>query len=368
MQLSTLVGPGSSVSGVVLLLPLVGRSRVARSSLQQPASTATPGSIPDTDGRSSTTSRPSDGSTTRSVSQPSFRFAGSPSFRTRHGDTSSCGTSSSPRPAGFSTRACAAFASIWVAGAASLCSWRINPFYMRMILWDYTSLRGRCRAAVAGSGALVHRVHSGLIALDLRRLRGASRCGGLRQSAFSATVAVAAGAGRTDRRDSDAVRASSEDSACARSGRRSAYYLVFIGGYLGYRAYLGAYSPKRTDRGQRSSSCGRTTISAAPFQRPASEFLDGEPRIYAPVLLCLGNMVLAMGSTDTRRHAAGTARPVLGRVYSRLIWLYRFAVTSSVVETWWAYNMTAVSMVLRRAMVLDRVCANERVDASVTLV
>ena len=90
---------------------------------------------------------------------------------------------------------------------------------------------------------------------------------------------------------------------------------------------------------------------SAPFQLPLTEFLDGEPRIYGPVLLCTA-LAIVLG----RRLFANdlTARLAQFAVaYVAFVWLYRVTVTSAVVETWWAYNMVAISTALAAPVLLD---------------
>jgi hypothetical protein len=239
------------------------------------------------------------------------------------------------------------FASIWVAGASVLFL-AINPFYIRMILWDYTSYVA-VPCSIAGVALWLMASTRG------RPLWIFIVCGALYGAAvfanpLSATVAVP-------------LVLVELVAACRRGLRELGKFglrcasaalgilLVFIGGYLGYRAYLGAYAPKELIE-PTWEFIRQNDQLAAPFERPASEFLDGEPRIYAPVLLCLA-MVIAMGSRILEDTLPGRlAQYTVG--YLALIWLYRLAVTSSVVETWWAYNMTAVSMCFAVALTLDQ--------------
>jgi hypothetical protein len=126
---------------------------------------------------------------------------------------------------------------------------------------------------------------------------------------------------------------------------------VFLAGYLGYRAYIGSFSPRELVQPTLDFVRSNDEL-AAPLQRPVREFLDGEPRIYAPVLLCI-----ALAAMLGRRLIEDTLPGRLAQYaigYVALLWLYRFAVTSSVLETWWAYNMAAISMCFAVPLVLDR--------------
>ena len=91
---------------------------------------------------------------------------------------------------------------------------------------------------------------------------------------------------------------------------------------------------------------------AAPFQQPLTEFLDGEPRIWGPVLLCVA-LAVVLG----RRLLANDLPARLGQfviAYLAFVWFYRLAVTSAVIETWWAYNMVAISTCFAVPLILDQ--------------
>jgi hypothetical protein len=213
----------------------------------------------------------------------------------------------------------------------------MSPFYVRMLLWDYVSFIAvpACIAGVAfwfmGStrGRLVWYfvLAGGLLGMAVFAnplsgtvvvtLLGVDGIGALRRGVGE----VAAFIGR-----------------CASSVAGA--IVVFVGGYLGYRAYLGPFSPH--DLVEPTLAFMRQNNQlAAPFRLPVSEFLHSEPRIYGPVVLSVA-LVVVLGRRLWQDDLPGRlAQFAVG--YVLLLWLYRFTITSSVVETWWAYNMTAVS-------------------------
>jgi hypothetical protein len=213
----------------------------------------------------------------------------------------------------------------------------MSSFYLRMVLWDYTSFiavpcsiagvaiwfmaseRGRVYWQFVGAGVLL----------------GAA----LFANALSATVVGALllveGAAALRNGPREILRLATR-CLSALAGA----LLVFVGGYLAYRAYLGSYSPGEIVNPTIEFLRSQNQL-AAPLQRPISEFLRNEPRVYGPVLLSLA-LVIAWG----RRILDDSLPARLAQfsvTYVVLLWLYRVAVTSSVIETWWAYDMTAVS-------------------------
>lgn len=214
----------------------------------------------------------------------------------------------------------------------------MSSFYLRMVLWDYTSfvavpcsiagaaiwfmasVRGRVLWQFVAAGAL---------------LGAAVFANALSASVVGALLLV-------------------EGIAALRNGPReilrlavrclsalAGALLVFVGGYLAYRAYLGSFSPSEIVSPTIEFLRSQNQL-AAPLQRPISEFLRSEPRVYGPVLLSLA-LVIAWG----RRFFDDSLPARLAQfsvAYVVLLWLYRLVVTSSVIETWWAYDMTAVSV------------------------
>lgn len=238
------------------------------------------------------------------------------------------------------------FASVAVA-SASLAFLAINPFYVRMVLWDYTSFialpcavvgvalwfmastRGRPYWAFVVSGALL----------------GAAVFANAFSAVFVAPLLLVEGIAALRRGPREIARLAVRLAA---AGLGTA--LMFIGGYLGYRAYLGDLTPKDLISPTLDFARSNNQLSA-PFQRPASEFLDGEPRIYAPVLLAVATIVL-LG----RRLVEDSLRGRLAQYavgYIAVLWVYRFVVTSAAIEAWWAYNMAAVTMAFAVPVVLD---------------
>jgi hypothetical protein len=238
------------------------------------------------------------------------------------------------------------FASMTVACAAVVLL-AINAFYVRMILWDYTSYIA-LPAAIAGVAIWLMastRGHVFWSFLGSGALLGASFFSNAFSITFIGPLAVIELAAALRRDPRELGRLAVRTAAAALGG-----VLIFVAGYLGYRIYLGAFSAWDLIDPTLDVYRARDQYSA-PFQRPAGEFLDGELRIYAPVVLCLG-LVVVLG----RRLLEDTLRARLAQyavLYVIVLWIYRFGITSSVLETWWAYSMAAISMCFAVPVLLD---------------
>ena len=86
---------------------------------------------------------------------------------------------------------------------------------------------------------------------------------------------------------------------------------------------------------------GENDKNAAPYRHPVGSWLLHEPRVWAPVLVSFALVVVLRGRLLAADLAARVAQ--FGVAYTAFFWLYRFAVTSSVVETWWAYSFVVVA-------------------------
>jgi hypothetical protein len=235
------------------------------------------------------------------------------------------------------------FASRGVALAAVVLLF-LNPFFTRMLLWDY-----------AGFAA----VSAGLMGVCLwywaedRRLLWTLLPGALLATAVFANALLATAL---------LVFFAVEGVAALRHGHAAVLRLlarlgvslaaaigVFFVGYLGYAVTLGGMSPgdllEPTIR-----FVGNNAENSSPYVRPVSSWLFHDPRIWGPVVFAvaliaaLGREILGSGI------AARIAQFYVG--YLAFMWLSRFAITSSLIETWWAYNVIAVAMVPAMAVFL----------------
>lgn len=223
----------------------------------------------------------------------------------------------------------------------------MSPFYLRLVLWDYTTFVGlpasigavalwflgagprRRLLTAAGSGALVG------VAVFSNPVYG------LLIPALFGVEAVAAARGGWG-----AIREFAARIAAAVAGA----VVVFAGGYVGYRFYLGGFSPRELVQPTIDfirANDERTT----PFQVPARVWLQNEPRIYAPVIACLAIVVMMGRSLLANTLAARLAQVAVA--YTAVFWLYRKLVTSAVIETWLAYSMTALTICFAAPLVLD---------------
>ena len=220
-----------------------------------------------------------------------------------------------------------ASASIAAAAAGLL---YLNPFFSRMLLWDY-------------AGFVV--VSAGVVGFSLwwwsesRRLAWTALPGTALAIALYANVIVAIGL---------VVLFAVELASAVRLGRRALIRLalrvaiavgsaivVLVVGYVSYTRFS-ALSPDDLLRPTIDFLLSNEQ-NAAPYQQPISQWLEHELRIWPPVITSLalisilGRRVLA---TDL---PARIAQVCIG--YTAFVWIYRFAVTSSGVETWWAYDI-----------------------------
>lgn len=238
------------------------------------------------------------------------------------------------------------FSSAGVATAAVLLL-AFNPYYVRMVLWDYTSYVA-LPCAIAGVALWLMSSTRGRVFWPFvasGALLTASAFANALSVSFVVPLVAVEVIGSIRRGPAEIGRLVLRTASAAVGA-----VAVFVSGYLGYRYSIGAFSPRELVQPTIDFIRSNDQL-AAPLQRPVSEFLEGEPRIYAPPLLCLA-MVIALGRRLLEDSLRGRlAQYALG--YVALLWLYRFAVTSSVLETWWAYNMAAISMCFAAPVILD---------------
>jgi hypothetical protein len=232
-------------------------------------------------------------------------------------------------------------------GVGSVVLLTLNVFYLRLVLWDYVtfvaipaSLAGvalwprrrgrRGLVAAAGSGALLATAaFSNPLAISIiPPLLGVELLAALR------------------RRDGEQLRFLVRVIAAVAGG-----LAVFAFGALIYWTLVG-FSPYDLLRPTINFLRNQDAFAAG-YVLPVHDWIFNEPWIYAPPILLAG-MILVMG----RRLLDTSVAASLGQ-FSLLfvveLFIYRFVTTSSVIETWWAYGLTAVSMAFAGALVLDEV-------------
>jgi hypothetical protein len=154
-----------------------------------------------------------------------------------------------------------------------------------------------------------------------------------------------------------------EAIAAVRSGRREVITLVLRGcamaagallvlvvGYLGYRAYIGSFPLKLMFQATIEFIRHDSQYSAQYLVAP-SVFLRTDPSIYAPLLVCVG-VVMVLG----RSLLSNTLRARMAQfavAYTLVFWVYRFVGRTAVVELWFYYNMTAVTGAFAMPAILD---------------
>jgi hypothetical protein len=235
---------------------------------------------------------------------------------------------------GVSIYACVRrFASVPVALAAAALLY-LQPFFSRMLLWDYAGF-AEVSAALIG------------IALwywsDSRRLAWTLLPGAALAAAAFANAAIGTAL---------FVFIVIETLAALRQGRQAVIHYgarllalaasaaaVFLVGYLGYVAILGGFDPYNLLR-PTIEFVSENGKNSAPYKLPTRRWLLHEPRLWMPVITSvalaalLGRRILGVDIT------ARIAQLCVG--YTAFLWVYRFSVTSSIVETWWAYSAVVI--------------------------
>jgi hypothetical protein len=226
-----------------------------------------------------------------------------------------------------------------------------NPFFSRMLLWDYAGFLA-IAAAVTGVGLWYW-------SDDRRLLLTLPAAIALAVAVFANALLVTA----------VFVLLCVEALAAVRSGRAaasrfvarlavSAFALVavFVAGYLAYSAALGSLSPDDLLR-PTIKFLRENNKNAGPYQHPVGSWLLHEPRIWAPVLLSLALVAVLRGRLFQVDLLARAAQFCIG--YTAFFWVYRFAVTSSGVETWWAYNFVVVATAFGIGVLLHEVARHQ---------
>lgn len=251
------------------------------------------------------------------------------------------------------------FAGMAVALGAALLLY-LDPFFSRMLLWDYSGF-------VETAGGVVG-VALWFWAAD-RRLRFTILPGIALAVAVFANALVGTAV---------FVLLLVDGVAALRGGRGeilnylrrlgvllASAVLVFVVGYLSYLAILGSLTPDDLIR-PTIEFFGENNQKSAPYQHAVSSWILSEPRIWAPVVTSLA-LIAVLG-----RRLLG--RDLLARIaqvcilYTAFLWLYRFAVTSSVVETWWAYSVTVVATAPAVGVLLAELGGGSRGGARVAVV
>ncbi len=236
----------------------------------------------------------------------------------------------------------------WPVATAAVCLLMLNPFFVRLVSWDYTPFISL--PCTIGGAALWY-----LGSTRARALWTALGAGILLSAALYANVG-AAGPVLPALLGVEAI-------AALRSGRRALVTLVLrvcamvaggllvLGiGYLVYQAYVGSFPLKSMFQATIDliRSSGQT---AADYRVSPSIFLRTMPHLYAPLLVCLGTVLVLGRSLFGNTLRARMAQFAIA--YTLVIWLYRFAANSDVVEIWFYYNMTAVTAAFAIPAILD---------------
>jgi hypothetical protein len=244
--------------------------------------------------------------------------------------------------AGVALYRCATQFTSQCAATAAVLLLALDVFYLRLVLWDYVTfvqipamlvavaIWPRCSRSwglvpAAGAGVLIC---AATVSTELSFL-------------IVPPVLVVELVAVLRRGDGELVRLVARVGAALLGA-----VVIFLIGWLAYWLMVG-FSPDDMIRPTLDFLRNGTTAS---FVEPARKWIFNEPKIYAPVVLVAGMILIA------RRRLLGTdvvAR--LGQfsvVFIAELWVYRFVATDSVIETWWAYGVTAVPMAFAGAIIL----------------
>jgi hypothetical protein len=239
------------------------------------------------------------------------------------------------------------FASVSVA-AGAVCLLMLNPFFVRLMLWDYTPF---VTLSCTIAGVALWYLGS-TRARSLWTALGAGIC-------LGASLFANAGAGALVLPALIGVEA----IAAIRSGRRDAItlvlrccamvaggLLVLVVGVLGYRAYIGPFALKLLFQATIDIIRDSSQIAAS-YRVAPSIFLRQDPHIYAPLLVCVGTVLILGRSLLSNTLRARMAQFAVA--YTLVFWVYRFGGNSDVVEIWFYYNITAITAAFAMPAILD---------------
>ena len=224
-------------------------------------------------------------------------------------------------------------ASAHVAAAAVLLLY-LQPFFSRSLLWDYTF-------AEVAAGVIGVALWYGC---DGRRtvwmlLPGAALSAAIFANAnFATIIAPLLGV--------EAVAALRQGRhAVVHYGRRLAWSAVggvgmFLIGYLSYMTIRGGFGPYDLLR-PTVNYLRENSKKTAPFVLPVHLWLWREPRLWMPVITSVALLVVLRRRIMAVSLSARIAQVCVAS--AAFLWLYRFTVTSSVLEVWWSYSVVVAA-------------------------
>jgi hypothetical protein len=242
------------------------------------------------------------------------------------------------------------FASAQVSVAAAVLLY-LQPFFSRSLLWDYTF--AEVAAGVMGV-SLWYWSEERRVAWTL--LPGAALAAAAFANANFATgifvllVVEAVAAVRLGRRATFRYGARLVTAAVGAGG-------VFLIGYLSYLKILGSFGPYDLLR-PTVEFLRENSKNSGPYVQPVHLWLLHEPRLWMPVITSAALLAVLRG------RIFGTA--LLERIaqmcvaFTAFLWLYRFTVTSSVLEVWWSYSVLVAATAPALGVLLHELTDNLR--------
>jgi hypothetical protein len=225
------------------------------------------------------------------------------------------------------------FAAPWVAIAAAVLLY-LQPFFSRSLLWDYTFIE------VAGGVVGVALWYWS----DGRRLVWTTLPGIALASATFANANVATVIFVLLVVEIVAALRLGKPATLRCLARFGVLFVALIGvfsvGYFSYVAIIGIFDPYDLLR-PTVEFLGENGRNSGPYVRPVHLWLLHEPRLWMPVITSV-----ALLATMRRRVFDVTLPARVAQLCiacTAFLWLYRFTVTSSVLEVWWSYSIVVIA-------------------------
>jgi hypothetical protein len=242
------------------------------------------------------------------------------------------------------------FASVQVSVAAAVLLY-LQPFFSRSLLWDYTF--AEVAAGVMGV-SLWYWSEERRIAWTL--LPGAALAAAAFANANFATgifvlfVVEAVAAVRLGRRTAFRYGARLATAAVGAVG-------VFLIGYLSYLKILGSFGPYELLR-PTVEFLRENSKNSGPYVQPVRLWLLHEPRLWMPVITSAALLAVLRGRTFGTAPLERIAQMCIA--FTAFLWLYRFTVTSSVLEVWWSYSVLVAATAPALGVLLHELTGNLR--------
>jgi hypothetical protein len=132
---------------------------------------------------------------------------------------------------------------------------------------------------------------------------------------------------------------------------------VFLVGYLSYVKILGGFGPYEMLR-PTVDFLRENSKNSGPYVQPVHLWLLHEPRLWMPVVTSVALLAVLRGRIFGLTLPARIAQMCIA--YTAFLWLYRFTITSSVLEVWWSYSVVVAATAPAVGVLLHELTSNLR--------